>query len=136
MQRLVLWRILWERALADLVASDDGQPCLKLNLRSLQKCPQDPSRLLWVGRQEAEIDHPWRCRLATPVDQLPEVSVKSEEVPILGPCQGEHGPIGRPGHVTRHMSNVMPRCPEAKDRGFREVFIRQETDHATPRSTE
>jgi hypothetical protein len=110
-----MWRTLWEWALTHLISSDNGQACLKLNFRSLQKCLQDSSRLLWVHWQEAEVDHAARCRLATPIDQLSEVSVKRKKVPVLRSCQGEHYPIGGAGHVLRYGSNRVTCCPEADD---------------------
>jgi hypothetical protein len=113
--RSVMWRTLWEWALTHLISSDNGQPCLKLYFWSLQKCLQDSSRLLWVHRHEAEVDHAARCRLAMPVDQLPEVSIKRKKVPVLRLCQGEHCPIGRAGHVLRYRSNRVTCCPEADD---------------------
>lgn len=111
---------LLERPLPDLLASNDREATLEFDRTMLQEALQNGGRFLWSDRDKTEKHDAAWCRLASSIDQLPEVTID--------------------GYVcrtpVRHGSDIETCTLERLDRGARNVLIREDADHAAPRSTE
>lgn len=125
---------LWKRPLPDLLASDDREATLQFDRSMVQKALQNGGRLLRSDRNETEKHDPARRGLPFPVDQLSEVAIESDEQPTFRASLLKNRPVRRTW--VRHRNDIEARALEVFDRGSRNVLIREDADHAAPRSTE
>jgi hypothetical protein len=101
-----------------------------------RQAAENPGRLLRVDRQKSEVDNARRRKLSAPVDQCTEITIEGEEQPLLGSSELKHRGVRGARHVFDHGTDVQARYPQRIDGCAGDVLVREESDHAAPRSTE